>query len=413
MSGTRTGRRIAIIGGGPAGAHCAARLAAGGAAIDLFEARSTFEKPCGGGIPSRGLELYPFLDHPALPARRLSRCLILSPSGRRATIPLTEPIHVVSRADLHEFMLQRAVRCGARLVRQRVVSFRRESTAAGWLLRTDVNGGEPRSEQGPYHFLVAADGAAGASRRRLIGSLPATDLSQGLGYFLPGLVEDRITLRFYDGLAGYLWVFPRHDHSSAGICAPLGDRPAADLRSLLDRFITDSYGADILKSARRYAALIPAAASEAGDPTMQGDGWALIGDTGRFVDPLTREGIFHALQAADLLADALLAGRPADYASSWAMAGGEELAWAARHAGRFFNPRFIEATVALCSASPTVARVMSNLIAGRQPYRTLKRNLLRSVPAVIWEVTTRRIVRRRRSSDRLSGSSPFRLSRGS
>lgn len=413
MSRMRTGMRIAIIGGGPAGAHCAARLAGGGATIDLFEARSSFEKPCGGGIPARGLELYPFLDDPALPAMRLSRCLILSPAGRRATIPLTEPLHVVSRADLHEFMLQRAVRCGARLVRRRVVSFRRESTSAGWILRTAVEGGASRMERGPYDFLVAADGAAGASRRRLTGSLPASSLSQGIGYYLPGLVEKQITLRFYDGLAGYLWVFPRHDHSSAGICGPLGDRPVAELRSLLDRFLTERYGEAHLKSARRYAALIPAAASEPVDTSVQGEGWALVGDTGRFVDPLTREGIFHAMQAADLLADALLVDRPAGYAPSWARAGGEELAWAARHAGGFFNRRFIEATVALCAASPTVARVMSDLLAGRQPYRTLKRDLLLSVPAVVWEVATQRIVRRRRSPDRLSGSSPFKLSRGS
>jgi flavin-dependent dehydrogenase len=268
-------------------------------------------------------------------------------------------------------------------------------------------------ERGPYDFLVAADGAAGASRRRLIGSLPAADLSQGIGYYLPGLVEDQITLRFYDGLAGYVWVFPRLDHSSAGICAPLGDRPAADLRSLLDRFITERYGADVLQSARRYAALIPGAAAEPGEATIQGDGWALVGDTGRFVDPLTREGIFHAMQAADLLAEALLADRPADYAGAWAREGGEELAWAARHAGGFFSRRFIEATVALCAASPSVARVMADLIAGRQPYRTLRRNLLLSIPAAVLEVTARSIARRRGPSDPLSGSSPFRLSRDS
>ena len=268
-------------------------------------------------------------------------------------------------------------------------------------------------EQGPYDFLVAADGAAGASRRRLTGSLPAAALSQGLGYYLPGIIEDRITLRYYEGLNGYLWVFPRLDHSSVGICGPLGARPAADLWALLDRFITDLYGAQLLQRACRYAALIPAAASAPGGSTVQGEGWALVGDTGRFVDPLTREGIFHAMQAADLLAEALLADRPADYAASWAAAGAEELAWAARRSRGFFDPRFIETLVGLCAASPSVARVMSDLIAGRQPYRTLKKKLLLSVPAVVWEVTKRRLTRCRRSLRRRSGSSPFRLSRGS
>ncbi|HET6278268.1 MAG TPA: NAD(P)/FAD-dependent oxidoreductase [Candidatus Polarisedimenticolia bacterium] len=405
MSGRRTTRRIAIIGGGPAGAQCAARLAEGGAAVTVYEARSHFEKPCGGGIPDRGFELYPFLAHPALPARRLSTCLILSPAGRRATIPLAQPLHVVNRADLHDFMLRRAQRCGALLLRRRVVSFRREHR--GWLLHT-AGGEGAATEQGPYDFLVAADGAAGASRRRLIGALPAGELTQGIGYYLPGVVEDQITLRFYHGLNGYLWVFPRLDHSSVGICGPLGSIPAADLRALLEGFITERYGAASLQRARRYAALIPAAASEPSASTVQGDGWALVGDSGRFVDPLTREGIFHAMQAADRLADALLADRPADYAASWGRTGGEELAWAARHADQFFAPRFIEMMIALCAASPAVARVMSDLIAGRQPYRSLKRRLLLCLPAVVRDVALRRLTGRR-----LPGTSRFRLSRGS
>ena len=412
MGGRQTGRRIAIIGGGPAGAHCAARLARGGATVTLYEARSSFEKACGGGIPDRGLELYPFLDDPALPARRLSTCLLLSPSGRQAMIPLARPLHVVKRAHLHDFMLRRAQRCGARLVRRRVITFRREPTS-GWLLRVAVDGGVPSMQDGPYDFLVAADGAAGTSRRRLVGALPASDLTQGIGYYLPGVVEDRITLRFYDDLSGYLWVFPRLDHSSVGICGPLGSRPATDLRALLDRFITERYGADQLQRGHRYAALIPAAATEPAATIMQGDGWALVGDSGRFVDPLTREGIFHAMQAADHLADALLADRPADYAASWAAAGGEELAWAARHADRFFDPKFIEIMVALCGASQTVASVMSDLIAGRQAYRSLKRTLLRGLPAVVLEVAKHLLTRRRGSSPSLPRSSPVRLSRDS
>jgi geranylgeranyl reductase len=411
MSGRGPGRSIAIIGGGPAGAQCAARLAEGGAAVTVYEARSHFEKPCGGGIPDRGFELYPFLADPALPARRLSTCLILSPAGRRATIPLAQPLHVVNRADLHDFMLRRALRYGARLLRQRVVSFRRDQR--GWLLLAVGAAAAAPAEQGPYDFLVADDGAAGASRRRLIGALPAGELTQGIGYYLPGVVEDRITLRFYHGLSGYLWVFPRLDHSSVGICGPLGSPPAADLRSLLERFITERYGTASLQRARRYAALIPAAGSEPAGSTVQGDGWALVGDSGRFVDPLTREGIFHAMQAADRLADALLADRPADYAVSWGRTGGEELAWAARHADQFFAPRFIEMMIALCAASPSVAHVMSDLIAGRQSYRSLKRRLLLCLPAVARDVALRRFTRRRRAPRRLPGPSRFRLSRGS
>ncbi len=80
MFSTRPCRHIAVIGGGPAGAHCARRLADAGVTVTLFEPRTAFEKPCGGAIPARAMKTYPFLDDPSLPAKRISRCLLISPS---------------------------------------------------------------------------------------------------------------------------------------------------------------------------------------------------------------------------------------------------------------------------------------------------------------------------------------------
>src|SRR5438477_5325616 len=55
-------QRVAVVGGGPGGAQCARRLAEGGVEVTLFEPRSGFEKACGGGIPARGIERFPFLS---------------------------------------------------------------------------------------------------------------------------------------------------------------------------------------------------------------------------------------------------------------------------------------------------------------------------------------------------------------
>src|SRR5688572_9939055 len=151
--------RVAVVGGGPGGAHCARRLAESGCAVTLFEPRDRHEKACGGGMPARALETFPFLLDAPLDVKTIRRCRLIAPSGREADVPLADPLYVFRRADLHRFLLDRAAAAGATLRRERVVSFERagEGTAAAWSLRV----APPGDPAGPFDFLVAADGAAG------------------------------------------------------------------------------------------------------------------------------------------------------------------------------------------------------------------------------------------------------------
>jgi geranylgeranyl diphosphate/geranylgeranyl-bacteriochlorophyllide a reductase len=43
-------KRVAILGGGPAGAFAAEQLAAAGLEVSLFDEKLAWEKPCGGGL---------------------------------------------------------------------------------------------------------------------------------------------------------------------------------------------------------------------------------------------------------------------------------------------------------------------------------------------------------------------------
>src|SRR2546425_2950777 len=229
-------RAVAVIGGGPGGAQCAVRLAEAGVRVTVFEPRAHFEKACGGGIPIRGMHHFPFLVDDRLPGKEIRQCLVVSPSGREARFPLADPLYVFSRADLHSFMLARATSAGADWARARVVSFHhagfdsadRRGTVA-WSVRASPPGGGDASTFGPFDFLVAADGAAGSARRRLLPVEEARNLSQGIGYYVPAVSEEFITLKFYHRLHRHFWVFPPPDHSPAGICARVGNLPAATL----------------------------------------------------------------------------------------------------------------------------------------------------------------------------------------
>jgi flavin-dependent dehydrogenase len=48
---------VAIVGAGPAGCRAAWRLARAGARVALFDGSHPREKPCGGGVTGRALDL--------------------------------------------------------------------------------------------------------------------------------------------------------------------------------------------------------------------------------------------------------------------------------------------------------------------------------------------------------------------
>ena len=53
---------VLIVGGGPAGAHCALNLAKKGIKPTIFDHSHPREKPCGGGISPPVLKKFPFLE---------------------------------------------------------------------------------------------------------------------------------------------------------------------------------------------------------------------------------------------------------------------------------------------------------------------------------------------------------------
>jgi len=416
MQGRST--EIAVIGAGPAGAHLASRLAAEGRDVVLFDPKGAWEKPCGGGVPTRAIREFAFiLENSIYPRKLVRRITLISPLDRRVTLNLEEPFAVFSREVLNRLVLDRAVEAGAEFVREGVIGFSRGRE--DWVLST--SGGKKFRAK----FLVGADGAASPARRRLVGIFPKQDLALAFGYNVTvdhsqtayGLngdaasqhepVADEVVIRFPREFTGYLWAFPRPGVMNFGVASKLGERTSDELREILMEFVRGYYGGRMPGSERMnfFGAKIPTLdVASWKDLKTTGERWALIGDAAGFADPITGEGIYYAFKSADLLADSLIGSikirdrrngscacdvspreyerATASYDVAWRNAFGRDLEHASFrlphfYHGQFFGRIFTDAMIFLARHHRGVRTILSRALVGEQSYLTLRRDLLR------------------------------------
>ena len=367
---------VGIVGGGPAGARAAWRLSRTGARVVLFDGSHPREKPCGGGITGRALDVVrDAIDPAALPAVAIEAATfehganvaamnVREASGRQ---PL---LAVMSRRIFDETLLAAAVRAGARLVRARVRMI--SSDAAGWTLGSSL-------ETVRVDWLLGADGPNSLVRRSVAAPFPREDLSIATGFYVHGCTSSTISIAFEDDPAGYLWSFPRPDHLAVGACAQADESRPAALLGIVSRWIERNVAPGLRLA--KYSWPIPSLSVRALDREQpSGPRWLLLGDAGGMVDPITREGIYFALASGDAAALSLQSGDDAarGYQQRIRDTVHPELRRAATLKGQFFNPRFTSLLIEALQVSAGIRGVMVDLIAGTQPYRGLRRRLVRT-----------------------------------
>jgi geranylgeranyl reductase family protein len=374
-------RLVAVLGGGPAGAFAAERLASAGLDTVVFDEKLAWEKPCGGGLTYKAYHTYPFLIENHTPKKLVMETVLSAPHAKAATLRLSEPLLIYSRMDLNCLMLQRAERAGARIEKARVLEAARTST--GWRLRTSAGTLDA-------DFCVVATGARNPLRD--FGTqLTAQDAMSALGYFIPG-DQAQIDIQFLPHLEGYIWVFPRCGHLSVGICGK--GEPAASLRHRLENYMAEK--GLRWKGAAFYSHLLPSLDTAAWRKNrVAGDGWLAVGDAAGLVDPITGEGIYYALRSADLAAKALLSelGGLAEqsYRRLLRRDFAADLEFGSRLAKRIFLGRFMFGSVParmvqFTRHSTRFSAVMQDLFAGTQSYLGLKDRLLRNLHGSLYEI---------------------------
>lgn len=368
-------KHVVVIGGGPAGAFAAERLARAGLLTTLIDDKFVWEKPCGGGLTFKAYNRYPFLLDNGFPKKIVSETRLAAPGVGWAKLTLNRPLVIYSRRDLNRLLLERAERAGARLEQTRVCDLKPAN--GGWAIQT---------RHGSLHadFILIATGARNTLRHFGTEWRPC-DITHTVGYFLPE-EQDHVDVQFVPLLEGYIWVFPRCGHLSAGI----GGKgvPAHLLRAKLEAYL-EQRGFN-WRHGQFYAHVLPSLEPGAWFRNrVAGPGWMAVGDAGGLVDPVTGEGIYYALRSAELATYTLLSEahppeeKPRAYRNLLLRDFVADLAFGAGMAKRLFLGKFLFGTmpqrmVQFLRRSPRFYALMQDLLAGTHSYQDLKRHLLKN-----------------------------------
>ncbi|MBL8236605.1 MAG: geranylgeranyl reductase family protein [Bryobacterales bacterium] len=377
-------KTVAVLGGGPAGASAARQLAASGTRTVLFDEKMAWEKPCGGGVTFKAYQQYPFLLSSGR-FRQVTRTCIHTAEAGAARLSLDKPMLIFSRKELNQLLLDRAREAGAELRRERVLAMTK--TNPGWRVTCT-------SQSLDVDAVIVATGARNPLRQAGT-AFTGADSMTALGYNVPR-AQAHIDIEFFEGFEGYIWVFPRTDHLSVGICGKgeSAQRMRARLEQYMDRRNISRDGASF------YAHMLPSLAADSWQGNrLSGDGWLAVGDAAGLVDPVTGEGIYYAMRSGELAGLLVASGRFAEYGAFIRSEFGDDLAYASTLARRLFLGRYLFGSntgrlVQFLRRSSRLQGIVQQLFAGTLPYQELRRQIKESLHLTLSEIGVNVFLRR-------------------
>jgi flavin-dependent dehydrogenase len=312
--------------------------------------------------------MFPILKGDGLATNEVFASLQVSQTGRFFAIDEGHALVMVNRKDLSAQMLARATQAGAVHIRSKITTI--DPTPDGVALVDDSD------NLYDAKFVVGADGVGSMVRKRFWGKLDSSRTISSLCRFYEGGPTDP-TLIQVTPFPGYCWAFARNDRLAVGIGAlEKGHDLRPFLNNFMDRFypnrkpISDLQGAQLphMNSVAAYT-----------EKRVQPNA-ALVGDAAGFCDTLTGEGILYAVWSADLLANALLKGRPESYDTAWKKAFGTHLLLGGVLALHLFSTKNIDRFFLALTVCPSFRKVFMDFVWNQPPYPKLFTRLLASIP---------------------------------
>ncbi|MFC1878979.1 geranylgeranyl reductase family protein [Chloroflexota bacterium] len=290
---------VIVVGAGPAGAVLAYHLASLGLRVRILEkARLPREKVCGGGLTFKARQSLPF-DPEAVVEHKSSGGILAYKGQPLIKVDTARPIAwLVMRNRFDHFLVKKAVEAGAQLsdgqtVRSietkdgRVTVFTAQENCQGRIL-VGADG---------VHSLVARSAGLLAGRQTGVAieaelAVPDSALERQGAY---------ATFDFGALPFGYGWIFPKRNHLSVGA---FHARPgkAPQIKQFFRKFVASNavlYGHTQLSLRGHH---IPLGGGRA--PLQRGQ-VLLVGDAANLADAWLGEGLYYAIQSANIAANVI------------------------------------------------------------------------------------------------------------
>ncbi len=286
-------RKIAVVGTGPSGLYAALLLARKGYTVRLFDPKTPWEHPRGGGISEEGLRRFSLLDGLS-GSVSLSGLKFLSPKGREHFILFETPVRIVFRRQVEEFLRRLLDKEGIGIHHEKID--RITQVSHHWRIGVDGDVWEA-------DFLIGADGATSLIRKTLAFKEPALsdEATFEASYEVPQDLGGVGVVKFLEEGSGVFFALPSEGGTLVRLWVSSRLRDTRVLFNKQDLIARSVLPVPPPEDIKRYMAQIPRFQKFI-PSEMAGDRWAVIGEAGGLVDPVSQDGLGLSLQSAVLLA---------------------------------------------------------------------------------------------------------------